>query len=395
MARAARKTTKTKVRKAPRVARTSSKSILAEEKHIGYETVDWAAVDPKDFNTKVQETMRHYNYFYDHKTVAKWARVWAKANLTKLQYTNLRAAEDWRISRTAGQLAKMATNGAKFDKDRMKWVKDKIMEAVNAGKEKNKNKPKVPVARKKSPGELLKERFIEMTGEIDAIIDDTFEDRKWDKSDFKMYDFLKSNDVPYLNAKRIFDYLEPQHAEFVELTTHKTDDLVEAYSYLGGIRIWNRIKRFYKAMLDDLELYMGAKKTIRKPRAKKAKTASAQVSGLKYKKDSPEFKIASTDPSSVVGASQIVLFNTKTRVMTLLISDHRDGFAVARTSFKHVDPEKSSRKKIRDPEKFFKTHTKSTKLKLAKAYKAEKTKSSEVNSSVQCSSDIVIWKVFK
>lgn len=394
MARAARKTIKTKPKKAPRVARTSSKSILAEEKHIGYETTDWAAVDPRDFDAKVRETMNHYNYFYDHKTVTKWARQWAKVNLTKLQYTNLRAAEDWRISRTAGQLSKMAMNGAKFDKARTKWLKNKLMEAVDAGKAKNKASKNSVVFHRKSPGELLKERASDLIADIDEIIDQTFKDRSWDKTDFKMYDFLKTHDVPYINAKRIADYLQPTLDEFVDLTKNKPDDLVEGYTHLGGIRIWNRIKRFYQGMIDDLNLHMGTKKTVRKPRTQKAKTASAQVQGLKFRKESAEYKIASVDPSTIVGASQVYLFNTKTRVLSCLLTNHSSGFTVARTSIKNVDPEKSTKKKLRKPEDFFARQSRATKTKLAKAYTAVNTKGSSVNSSVQVNGDTIIWKVF-
>lgn len=396
MARTARKTTR-KAKRTSYAARVSKASILAEEKQVGYETTDWGAVSSSEFISKVRETINHYNYFYDHKSVVKWAHEWAKNNLTKLQAQNLQACEDSMISRTACHYAKMMTNGAKFDTKTQKWVKMKLMESVERGEIRRKNKAEAPkVAAKKSPAELMKERASDLLAEIDEVIDITFNERNWDKTEFSMFDFLKLQDAPYLNAKRAYDYLLPQYEEFVELTTKKTDDLVEAYSHLGDICVWNSIKRFYKTMLDDTQLYMNSKKAVRNSYTKKkVKTASSQVQNLKYKKDSPEYKITSVDPTTIVGASQVILFNTRTRVATFLVAAAPTGFEVDRQSIKGVDVEKSSRRKLRNPDKFFKENARSTKTKLAKSYASQKTKASAVNNSVRVSTDMVIYKVHK
>ena len=394
MAKTSRRTNR-KVKTTPRINRTSKAVILTEEKHVGYETTAWDQVSSDQFASCFRETMNHYNYFYDHKTVVGWARAWVKANMSKTAYKQIKAADDNMISRTAGQVAKIVENGAKLDSATDQAFRRLIQQAIDVGSKTTAEKKQQTSIRRKSPGEILKERAEDLIGEIDQMIDQTFANKSWANPEFKIYDYLTKNEIPYLNAKRLADYLQPQLDELVELTMKKTPELVEGYQYLGGIRVWNKIKGFFQAMIDDLEMYMGAKKTTRKPRAKKAKTASSQVAGLKYLKESPQYKIASVDPTTVIGASVVLLYNTNNRQMTLLTSSSRTGFTISRTSIKDVDVEQSARKRVSSPEKFFQQFTKTTKAGLVRGYNKLKTKPIDVKTSVQVNADTIIWKVFR
>lgn len=369
-----------------RIPRRTKQTMIVEEKHVGVETTDWSnGVD----EAKVMETLRHYNYFYDLKTSVKWAKEWVKKNRSKTDYKNFSAAEDWRVSLTLAGLLKMMLNGAEFDERRMEWIDIHVNEVIIAGKIRLKEKKDTTkTTHRKSPAELVKERSSEFIGEIECIVDEWIDHEKT----YSVYDEMKKVDLPYISAKAVHDYYGPVLEELEELTTKKTKDLVEAYSYMGGIRVQKRFMKFIKSIVDGSEMYMNSKKATRKPRAKKSVSSAQQVAKVNYQKECKEYQIVSIDPVNIVGATQIILFNTKYRTVTFLNSSSKSGFTVKGTTIQDIDNETSSKKKVRKPEPFLKEVAKTTKLKTKKAYEALKTKASEANGRI--GKDTIILKAY-
>lgn len=377
--------------------RGSNAAILAEEAHIGRETVNFEGLSPEEFKSKVIETMRHYGYFYDHKEGNKWASAWVKKNYSKDDYAAFRAAETWRTSMTVCSLCKMMENGAVFDEDRMTWIRQHIDASIVAGRNK-KVEPEddeAPVARKKSPAEILKEKTSEFIGEIEGVID-TFDTDEFDK-EYSLFSDLRKNDVAYNTAKAIVDHYSPLLEELTELLGPKKrnddmyDQLVEGYSHLTKAK-QKAYHKFIQSLIDDATSYMATKKAKRKTRAPKPKSTAQQVSKLKYLKESNEYKIASVDPQSIVGASIVYLFNVKTRALTRLESTATVGMGVKGTTLINFDDDKCEKKRLRKPEDFLATVAKTTKAKFNKEWAALTTKPSEANGRVNA--DTIILKVF-
>lgn len=363
------------------------KSVVIEEKNIGRETTDWSKV--KDMTRALHDTFRHYDYFYDTKVRVKWAKDWVKKNRTKTDYKYFVAAPDWAISPTLTSLCRMHDNGAPFDADRLKWMNTKVDETIAKGREVLSEKKKEPTtATKRSPAEIVKERTSEFIGGVEVVLDN------WTENDeYSLYDEMKKEDVPYVTAKNLVDYYTPVFAEIEELVTKKTADLVEAYSNLGGIRNQKKYLAFIKKLIDDAILYMNSKKAVRAPRKKKVQTTSQQIAKVTYQKESTEYKLTSLDPSNIVGATMVILFNTKTRYFTYLNTSASNGFTVKGTTIQGVDLETSTKKKIRKPEDFLAAIAKTTKAKLVKEYEALKTKAQPGNGRLN--EDTIILKAFK
>jgi len=95
---------------------------------------------------------------------------------------------------------------------------------------------------------------------------------------------------------------------------------------------------------------MISKKATRKTRVKKVKSAGTQVSSLKYKKIDPDLKVTSVDPTRIIGASTVYLFNAKTRNLTKLETNKKTGFEVKGTTIQNVDIENCLTYNIRKPE---------------------------------------------
>lgn len=379
MARVAKK------QKAVVVPRKSSKT--SEEKHIGREITNWTNVT--DVESAMRECLHHYNYFYDYKDAVKWTTSWIKKNMTKQDLAYYQKAEAWRTSITVGGICKMIENGAQFDDHRLNWLRKKVEEIIAVGKAKKEDAPKVSTGR--SPADIVKERTSEFIACVEEVIDMFGTDTWVDWENYSVYNELKSIDAPYNTAKAVADYYIPLRDEIKELVEEKTADLLEAYGYMG-VRERKQYLKVIQGIIDDAEKYMASKKAVRKPRVKKTKTASQQTSKLKYAQDSAEYKVVSVDPTNIIMANEVYLFNTKYRTLTYLVSNAARGFEIKGTTIQNIDMEASSKKTLRKPDEVLTEFSKITKAKAKKTFTALKTKSSVPNGRVN--EDTIILKVF-
>jgi len=110
-----------------------------------------------------------------------------------------------------------------------------------------------------------------------------------------------------------------------------------------------------------------------------------------YQKECAEYKISSTSPAYIVGANEVYLFNTRTRVIKYLVASKRDGFTIKGTTVKDYDADLSFKKTLRKPEEMIKSINKSTKLRALKALKALKTKQNATDGRINA--DTIILKI--
>lgn len=375
--------------------RSSKNSKLADERHIGYETVDWGNVKASEYNAKFTETLRHYGYFYDTKDTFSWAADWVKKNMSKDDLKAFKASSDRLFSPTAGALCRMMSNGAVLSDKSMALVTDRIDNAIAQGKEgiaeKATDDLTTAVTSRRSPADIVKERTSEFIASIENILDTFNTDKFDDNADYSVYAELQKSDAPYNTAKSVADYYTPLVEELTELVENKTDDLVEAYSYMG-VRKRKQLMLLVKSFVDDAEKYMNSKKAVRKPRKKKSISAGQQVSKVSYLKDSSEFKITSIDPVNIIGAQELYTFNVKYRQITRLVSSSSAGFGIKGTTILNIDEEGSTRKTVRKPQEFFNEFGKSTKAKAKKQVDALTTKTSPLNGRLN--DQTIILKAF-
>lgn len=382
---------KTKKRATPR---TRNAAKVAEESNIGRETIDWSAVKPEEYRKNVLETLRHYGYFYEKKSYVSWSQEWIKTYRPN-DLKAFKACEDWRTSPTLASLMKMELMGAELDLSAKDFMNDSVNDIVSRGQYIIDNKvqeveEEKPEVKKKNPSELLKEKTLNIMGEIEGFVDEHLDDTL-DKK-FSLYTHLKTIDAAAQTARDIVKYYKEVEAELTELIVDKTADLVEAYDHLT-VKEQKSLLKLITTFVDDAEKYVLSKKANRKPRVKKATPATKQVAKVVYQKECADFKISSTSPAYIVGATEVYLFNTKTRVMKYLVTDNSNGFTVSGTTVKNYDTELSFKKKLRKPEEMIDAINKTTKLRALKALKALKTKASSTDGRINA--DTIILKVNK
>lgn len=379
---------KTTVKKKP-TTNLGRKSITAEERHVGLETVNWVGV--RDVESAVYDTLRHYNYFYDLKDGVKWVEAWIKKNMTKEDLVNYQAAENWRTSMTAAGLCKMHMNGAPFDSKRIDWVKGKVAEAIAYGKA-NKNKVVTSEPTRQNPADIIKQRTSDFIADVENVLDDFYRGVWVDSDSYSVYNELKKIDAPSNTAKGVFDYYTRIKEELEELLQKKTPDLVEAYAKMTLAKKREYLKLIV-TIVDDAQKYMNSKKAVRKTRVAKPKSATQQIAKIQYLKEHAEYKITSIDPTLIVGASELYLFNVKYRTLARVVSQSASGFGLKGTTLQGIDLENSTKKMIRKPDETLKTLMSLTKAKASKFYTDIKTTANAFTGRIN--TETIILKAYK
>lgn len=379
----------TKKPKKPKVSNTR-RHISIEELKIGQETTDWSSVPQSEYEHKIYETLRHYNYFNDSKETFKWACDWIKQNMSRQALNEFKASSDRMFSITAGGLCKIMLNGGKISVKAKQLVDNEIAMARQRGLQAlTAEKPEVP---QRTIADIIKDNTSNFIAEVEVMLDDFYRGIHIDIENYSVYNELKKIDAPASIAKALIEYYTPLKAEIEELLTKKTPDLVEGYNHLSL-----KQKRDYLALLNviisDSEKYLDSKKALRKTRIKKPKSIDQQVAKVKYLKDSAEYKLTSINPSNIIGCDQLYMFNTKTRQLIYLSTTDAGGFKINGTTVQNIDEKTSVRKTLRKPDEFLSEFMKASKTKAYGLYSKLTTKPAAANGRINdC---MILLKAFK
>jgi hypothetical protein len=197
----------------------------------------------------------------------------------------------------------------------------------------------VVVKKRKTVQENIDAKVVELLGEVDYAID------VWDTNPFDMYKYLTDNKVSSAVALKMpAQYIDIQE-EIKEAIEGTDEQLKEAYGFMN-IGEKRKFLTFVNKIILDTERYAENNKPIRKPRKGKAVSAVKVVSKLSYLDHDPENQVKSIDPSKIVGAKQLWLFNTKTNEIVKYDEIDRGGLSVKGTTIKNFNEKTSSSKKL-------------------------------------------------
>lgn len=196
----------------------------------------------------------------------------------------------------------------------------------------------------KSAMEVVKEKTSEFIAEVESILDD------WEnRSEYSLYNEMIKSDLNSFSAKHVLNYYIPLQKEIEELVNEKTEDLVEGYNHMP-VPTRKKYFAFVQGLVSNAERYVLLKKIGRKPSKPRVKTADKQVTKLTYAKESAEFKVASINPTSIIGASRVYTFNVKSRIITEYVSERTSGFEIRGSTIYGINAERSRSIRLRKPE---------------------------------------------
>lgn len=339
--------------------------------------------DLSNYKSALSHAFNFYNQDRDKKDARAYLLQYAKVK--SLDTKGISGVSDSQISTTYAWTARLLLNGnillpkhvEQLETYIMSLKTDKVVEEVVEIK-----------AARPSVRDYMQDKIAEVIGELEGQVDAFIKEDK----EFDLYNYLQANSIPKPYCKDIDAWARKRGIEFTEVYQTTDKELKEAYSYIGRRQLANIVKMF-GSFIVDLEKYTQFKKANRKPRVTKAKPPAVQVAKLKFKKEDTELGIKSVNPSEMVGASQVWVYNVKYKRLAAYRSDSAQGIQVKGSTLQNYDPDMSECRSIRRPEAFLKVLLDASKVKLRKLLSDLTTKGYDVTGRIN--DECIIVRVIK
>lgn len=377
-----------KVRK--RKQRAGPKSI--DEKYTGSEPQFFGVEFKSDKARKLALThsLQWYNYHVSNKEKSKYLSAFMKdCGYAKNDISLAISVNAQYIPNAVIALARMMKNGFEATEDERTFVQGSIKSLMERGIADQKPDPieELKPKFKPNPQKAMKEKVDDLLlGEIEELIDG------WNVKfeEYSIIDMINKTDIKPAAYRFVIEY----HQKMLDELKSNDEQMVEGYSHLKRRDKSKRIK-FLEQTINELETHAASKKAVksRAPRKKKAVDVTKLVKRVKFMKSDSQYKIQSAAPETIIGASGVILFNTKYRIFTQLMADGPSGLSIKGTTVNGFSDEDSIRKNVRNPQDVIKDMLKKTPKVCYNTIDKLKTKPQDLNGRIN--EHTIILRVFK
>ena len=201
------------------------------------------------------------------------------------------------------------------------------------------DKEQIVKNKRKTVQEHIAAKVNSLLGDIDYAID------VWDVEVFNTYKYLTDKQVSSTIASKIPEQYQELIDEVTEALEGKSKQLKEAYAFMN-VSEKRTFINFVKKIQTDAERYAENHKPVRKARKAKQFTAKEKIAKLSFLDEDTDNKVASIDPSKIIGAELLFLFNSKTNQLSYYHAMDRGGLDVTGTTIKNFDTDISTVKKL-------------------------------------------------
>ena len=385
--------------KAPRKAPAKTRDpAFSDEKYTGTEPV-WdteraAKMTQDEFDHFLRKSFFYYNYYYSQKDCKKHVVKWMQDNAyAKADVSKFIRSPDRALPMTACGLVMAARQGMPMREKELEYLKARLHEAINSDDLEpevvvDAAKPAVQTVRAPTIQDRLNEKTAEHLAHFEGLYDEVIAGETVKPDAFN---YLTANTVPQSQINKFEHLFTIRKGELLVAQERRDEQVEEAYKHYKAAD-YKRHHAFLDQLLSDLDQYRSVKKTQKKARVKRAPNKEKVVSKLKYMKEEKTLKLVSINPVDIVGASELWVYNTKTRKLFKYIADSLQGpLGVKGTSITGYDEVKSVGKTLRKPEEKLKEFAKATKVQLRKFL--EDIKATETQGNGRMNSDTVLLKV--
>ena len=412
---AAKKPRKTPVRRA-RTTGIKLRQYYSDMRGTGPEPTwdDVEKLTPEQLKKRWSDGQYFYYYHHNIKELRPFIVEVLGKEWTKEQHKDFAKLKDWMIGAQVGPMCVMIHKGAKWPEGQLKIAQDRIADAiarskvgvvdngveyVDTGKVDENGEPilkEVVVETKEEPAArpvTIRDRIIDIRNDIIGGIEeleDTITKQSKELPTNSIMSYLRNHNTP----QQIIPYMEQLfqgRLDFMlEVKGGKDKDLNEAYATYSKKTIDLWIK-WYTMIVTDLADFKRAKIATRKVRARKPPTPEKLVRKVKYLKEVPDLGITSVKPTEIVHATQVWVYNVKTRKLGVYnASDMDKELTVKGSTILGWDPKTSVAKTLRKPAEQLKAFQESGKVQLRTFL--SKIKATEIKLNGRLSEQVVILR---
>lgn len=279
-----------------------------------------------------------YSTNRDAKASIKYVTEYFKKNKLKLNTDALESQVH-----TFGWVCRIVSRGAVLSKENKQWFDERVKLCTLT---KEKATVDAPVSNVISIQDRIKQKTDEIAGELEGSIDDYIlsEFKKIPSPQSIMQDKIKP-----VHASRIVDAFKKSRTEIYDALSSDDDQLKEGYSNFTKLQL-KKLLAYYDLIINDAIKLSDEVKQTRKPRKRKVKTPDQLVSKVSVLKEDDTLKLKSEEPKKIIGASQVWIYNVKTRKLGVYHADDASGLSVKGSSVINFNDQKSVSKTLRKPE---------------------------------------------
>ena len=425
-----KRTKKKTVRAAPRIKRGGK---LADPSWDGWE--EW---DGQRYHRFASATREFYYQNFKPADLYQYTWTWMGQNgYTKEQIKQAKAAPGFTLSVTAAITAKMLLCGMPLynPKEDEYWqslpgtmgttqsadvfLRKRIEDCIVAGKVIVEEKAEIAEEKKDvyvpTIQERIRDQAYKQSEKLEEWLDGFISDKKnFDPKGFDFKTHFREMNVTQAHARKLKTFYEhelddfkalerfPTAGQLKKMSEHEQDmwaQLKEGYAHLKKADI----KAFTTAieeLMTALDFVIDTAKATRAPRKAKPKSATKLVEKLKFLKVDEKFKLASISPDQIIGASELWVFNVKTRKLGKYVAKNPDptgmgrdgsGLQVKGTTILAYDEAQSIQKTLRKPADQLKEFKGAGKVKLRKFLEDIATTDTKLNG--RCNPETILLKV--
>lgn len=315
----------------------------------------------KNGEQSIVKALNWYNYHSDSSDSKKYTIQYLKEIKESKETIDAieRASEDLFLN--LGFVCRIKQRGGPLTEKNNEWINSMIHSIKN--KTQKTQKTKTIETKPVSIQERIQEKSKEIIGEIESVIDDCFLVRDFTAID--PYEIMQSLSVKGVHANHIISFFSKREKEYEEVIKSKDAQIIEGYSNFSKKELKEYLA-YIKKIISDAEKVSQVTKLTRAPRKKKSKPVDKIIAKLQFKKEDSDFKIASVNPSDIVGCSQLWVFNTKTRNLGVYNAIDSSGLSVKGTTILNFNEQTSIQKKVRKPDTILPNLLKAGKIALKK-----------------------------
>ena len=358
-----------------------ARGISIDAKYHGEEPV----ITNKSSDIEVIRAYNWFNYFHSADDAKKFVIDYLKGK--KIDRETIKKINDIEPQKllNIGWNCRILSKGGSLPKHIHKRVSSKLNDIIDSVPDKK----QVTEEKTVSIQERTAQKVSVLISELEEHIDNFCQKYK---SDFNAINWFKAKGLKPQLAKKIVDYYTPLYDELFIAYKGTDADVKAAYSHIKKAQL-KRYVDFVKAIISAGDVQSVVVKKPRKVQPKKAKPASVQVAKLNYKPEDTEYNIKSVKPSDIVGCSQLWVFNTKTRNLTVFYSMGESGLSVNGTTIVGFDEKTSQTKKLRKPADVLQSVSSLGKVPLKKLMETITTKPTKVSGRINI--DTVLLRIIK
>jgi hypothetical protein len=361
---------------------------LAIANAIGAEPDCKELVISEVYSTVFSRLLNWYSANKDRKDSIKYTKEFVKKNdPTKLEL--LDELSDFDHTITFGWIARIVTRGGTLSPDHKRRHEEYLgkLYAQSEAKRKAKTVAAAPKKNVINIQEAMAQKIDEFIGNLEVELDKVF----IEDAEFNLFNHMKAQQMPAAYIDEIREWSKGYLSRYLDVLKGE-DQAQEAYSNFTKKKQKDLAKLFH-SFIEDCDKYALFKKANKKPRAVREKTPAQQVKGIKFKVKDEELGITSVAPTEMIGASQVWLYNTKTKKLSRYTSDSTKGMQAKGSAIQNWNPDNSKQKTLRKPAEQIKELLESGKVKLRTFLDNVKAKEQDVNGRLN--TDTIILKVIR